>query len=295
MVSGYCQSKLDGKTTRTKFLVRGRSVFGLHSLSESYSSPFADKVTETPGEILNTPFVFLSELAPCNLRRCTYWYAVERIVIVTSLPQNVLMQIEDDTSLKDVENQESQDPSVPITRNNGDVTTLVYGSRSTILELSGHPILTDFGQIRLVEGCVNQDWWMPDLYRAQEVLLQLPCWGFPVDIWSIGVMTLELLEGKNLFDPIDHVHCQWEGLTDFVLLPNVNLLLTKRDDRELDIRSPNTRDLFRELCHDIPPGEEKDQVLRFIRKILTWDQEARATSNEIILDEWLTRPVEAVV
>lgn len=46
--------------------------------------PFADKVTETPGEILNTPFVFLSELAPCNLRRCTYWYAVERIVIVVT-------------------------------------------------------------------------------------------------------------------------------------------------------------------------------------------------------------------
>ncbi|EEH05718.1 protein kinase [Histoplasma capsulatum G186AR] len=124
------------------------------------------------------------------------------------LPQNVLMQIEDDTSLKDVEDQEFQDPSVPITRNNGDVTTIVYRSRPTMLELSGHPILTDFGQMRLVEGCVNQDWWMPDLYRAPEVLLQLP-WGFPVDIWSIGVMTLELLEGKNLFDPIDHVHCQY--------------------------------------------------------------------------------------
>lgn len=107
------------------------------------------------------------------------------------------MQIEDDTSLKDVENQESQDPSVPITRNNGDVTTLVYGSRSTILELSGHPILTDFGQIRLVEGCVNQDWWMPDLYRAQEVLLQLPCWGFPVDIWSIGVMVSSAWSGSS--------------------------------------------------------------------------------------------------
>ncbi|EGC49442.1 protein kinase [Histoplasma capsulatum var. duboisii H88] len=109
------------------------------------------------------------------------------VVHTDILPQNVLMQIEDDTSLKDVEDQESQDPSVPITRNNGDVTTIVYRSRPTMLELSGHPILTDFGQMRLVEGCVNQDWWMPDLYRAPEVLLQLP-WGFPVDIWSIGVM-----------------------------------------------------------------------------------------------------------
>ncbi|KAF9248005.1 hypothetical protein DTO013E5_5034 [Penicillium roqueforti] len=39
----------------------------------------------------------------------------------------------------------------------------------------------------------------------------------------------------------------------------------------------------------IPPGEEKYQFLRFIRKILTWDQEVRATANEIIPDEWLMR------
>jgi hypothetical protein len=41
----------------------------------------------------------------------------------------------------------------------------------------------------------------------------------------------------------------------------------------------------------IPPGEEKDQFLRFIRKVLTWDPEVRATSNEIIPDEWLMRPI----
>ena len=102
-------------------------------------------------------------------------------------PQNVLMEIEDDTSLKDVEDQESLSPSIPIIGDNGAGPTTVYRSRPTMLELSGHPILTDFGQMRLVEGSVNQDWWMSDLYRAPEVLLKLP-WGFPVDIWSIGVM-----------------------------------------------------------------------------------------------------------
>lgn len=56
-----------------------------------------------------------------------------------------------------------------------------------MLELSGHPILIDFGQMRLVQDRMNQDWWMSDLYRAPEVLLQLP-WGYSVDLWSIGVM-----------------------------------------------------------------------------------------------------------
>ena len=32
--------------------------------------------------------------------------------------------------------------------------------------------------------------------------------------------------------------------------------------------------------------------LRFIRKILTWDPEVRATSNELIQDEWLMSPVD---
>lgn len=66
---------------------------------------------------------------------------------------------------------------------------------------------------------------MPDLYRAPEMLLGLP-WSFPVDVWSIGVMvcyfsphlicqglindqTLELLEGRNLFDPIDRTNDQY--------------------------------------------------------------------------------------
>ena len=39
-------------------------------------------------------------------------------------------------------------------------------------------------------------------------------------------------------------------------------------------------------------GEERDMFLRFIRKILTWDPEVRATSNELIQDEWLMSPVD---
>lgn len=98
------------------------------------------------------------------------------------------MEIDDHNSLQDVENQESQDPGVPITSTiDGDMPIVVYKSRPTTLAVSGHPFLTGYGQMRLVEGCVNQEWWISDLYRAPEVLPHLP-WGFPVDIWSIGVM-----------------------------------------------------------------------------------------------------------
>lgn len=99
-------------------------------------------------------------------------------------PQNILMQLENDSSLMEIEDQESRDPSVPIITTHG---ATVYRSRQTKVELSGLPILADFGQMRLAEGQTNQDWWMSDLYRAPEVLLGLP-WEYPVDVWSIGVM-----------------------------------------------------------------------------------------------------------
>lgn len=138
----------------------------------------------------------LGELASCDVWCYTYWYDFSMrvfhenypLIFITDItPQNVLTKIEDKISLKDVEEQGSQDPSIPVTTDG----VPVYRSRTTMLELSGVPILTDFGQMRLAEPG-NRDWWMPDLYRAPEVLLKLP-WGFPVDVWSVGVMVSDRL------------------------------------------------------------------------------------------------------
>jgi serine/threonine protein kinase len=53
---------------------------------------------------------------------------------------------------------------------------------------------------------------------------------------------------------------------------------------------PIPKTSFEDFVTTIPPGEEKDQFLRFIRKILTWDPEVRANSYELIQDEWMMRP-----
>ncbi|KAL3483784.1 hypothetical protein BJX62DRAFT_230734 [Aspergillus germanicus] len=158
---------------------------------------------------------------------------------------NVLTELGDDSSLEYIEEQESVNPSIPVT---GNSNTPVYPSRTPLLELSGITMLTDFGQAREVEG----------------VLLQQP-WSYPVDLWSVGVMTLELLEGKNLFDPIDRIHGQY--VLPLVLAQYIGTFVTT-----------------------IPPGQEKDIFLKFIRNLLTWDPETRASANGIIPDEWLMRP-----
>lgn len=59
-------------------------------------------------------------------------------------------------------------------------------------------------------------------------------------------------------------------------------------------RTPLPQTSFEDFVNTIP-GEEKDMFLRFIRNILIWDPEARATTDEIIKDEWLMRPVDEMV
>ncbi|PIG83706.1 hypothetical protein AARAC_011782 [Aspergillus arachidicola] len=118
-------------------------------------------------------------------------------------------------------------------------------------------------------------------------------------------MTLELLEGKNLFDPVDCVHGQYVlplALAQYIgylgpppleIIQKSPLFQTYFDSKGNWIsESPIPKSSLEELVTTIPPGEEKDQFLRFIRKILTWDPEKRVTSIEVVPDEWLTRPVE---
>ncbi|TPX22045.1 hypothetical protein DIZ76_016012 [Coccidioides immitis] len=227
------------------------------------------------------------------------WFHSTCGVIHTDIsPQNVLMQLEDDSSLKDIEDQESRDPSIPIITTNG--AAPVYRSRETKLELSGLPVLADFGPMRLAEGQTNKDWWMSDLYRAPEVLLGLP-WEYPVDVRSIGVMTLELMEGKNLFNPIDNnqyvlplalaQYIGYLGPPPLEMIRKSPLFSTYFDEQgNWASEPPIPKTSFEDFVTTIPPGEEKDQFLRFIRKILIWDPKMRANSYELIQDEWMMRP-----
>ncbi|OQD95933.1 hypothetical protein PENSOL_c018G11192 [Penicillium solitum] len=226
------------------------------------------------------------------------WFHSTCGVIHTDIsPQNALMQLEDDNSLQEIEDQESRDPSVPIITTHG--ATPVYRSRQTKVQLSGLPVLADFGQMRLAEGQTNQNWWMSDLYRAPEVLLGL-LGEYPVDVWSIGVM---LMKGKNLFDPIDRVdnkyvlplalaqYIRYLGPPPLEMIRKSPLFATYFDEQgNWASEPPIPQTSFEESIATIPPGEEKVQFLRFIRKILTWDPEVTANSYELIQDEWMMKP-----
>lgn len=113
-------------------------------------------------------------------RRCQ-----QMLIVVEITPQNVLAESASDKCFEAIAEAERANPSVPVMDNEHPV----YKSRGepqSLLELSGQPILTDFGSSRMADP-QNRGWWMPDTYRAPEVLLGLP-WGIEVDTWAIGIM-----------------------------------------------------------------------------------------------------------
>ena len=101
------------------------------------------------------------------------------------------MQSDDDTIFQRAEEEELSNPSVPFMIDTQFHTHPIYPSRGrplNLAEASGGSVLADFGSARLLKAAdTTEGWWMPDTYRAPEILMGLP-WGHPVDIWSIGIM-----------------------------------------------------------------------------------------------------------
>lgn len=111
----------------------------------------------------------------------------------------MLVSLQNDSIPQRIEGEEAQNPGVSTTVN-GYAAYPSRGQPTSVLDLSDDAILTDFGSARLVDAG-NKDWWMPDTYRAPEVLLGLP-WDHEVDLWSIGVMVRKSLPRVKIDDTI---------------------------------------------------------------------------------------------
>ncbi|KIW62711.1 hypothetical protein PV04_10855 [Phialophora macrospora] len=209
--------------------------------------------------------------------------------------QNVLIAVGEPTILQDVEDKERQDPTVPIVHNG----LRIYKSRDPGFQPHGVPVLIDFGNMRMA-GPANQTGLLSGDYRAPEALLKLP-WGAPVDIWSLGVMTLELLEGRKLFDPVDGrgqyqlpialaQYIAYLGPPPLAMIrqsPLFRIFFDQNGNWISDI--PIVRTSFEEFVTVIDPGDEKDCLMQLIRELLTWQPETRLTAEQLIYAKWLVK------
>ncbi|KAF2768022.1 kinase-like protein [Teratosphaeria nubilosa] len=212
--------------------------------------------------------------------------------------QNVLTQAANDVQFAAMEREEALDPSVPV-MDNGYPVYRSRGQPRNILDLTGVAYLTDFGSAQLASS-THQDWWMPDTYRAPEVLMGVP-WGFQVDVWLIGIMALELLEGRNFFDTIDKAHKQYVlpvAIAQYisVLGPPPLWMIQESESPSVPTffdnegrwisEAPIPKFSLENWVTALPAGEDEDKFIKFMRRILVWDSMQRGTSSELFLDEW---------
>ncbi|KAI9755877.1 MAG: hypothetical protein M4579_004090 [Chaenotheca gracillima] len=166
----------------------------------------------------------------------------------------------------------------------------------------GRPILCDFSLARngQVEHCHDIQ---PDPYRAPEVILEMP-WGYAVDIWNVGVMVWDMFQNRRMFDGLDPETGKYGNrfhLASIVGLlgpPPIEFLQRSEcssvyfDDRGNwkclnPILSVSWEDSERNL-----EVSNKKGFLDFVRKMVRWTPESRASPSELLEDPWLLGDVE---
>ncbi|KAF7186687.1 Serine/threonine-protein kinase SRPK [Pseudocercospora fuligena] len=216
----------------------------------------------------------------------------EAKVIHTDLqPSNLLLGVLDQTVFAKYEQQQIHDP-VP-RKELPDRT--IYTSRSVPLT-KGRPAISDLSEARFGDA-EHSDLIMPNVYRAPEVILDVP-WSYPVDRWAFAMVIWDLFEPNRLFNPKDEVgnYSEEHHLASMVALlgpPPLELLqMSKRSQKywnedgtwkgKVSIPDDSLESLEKRL-----DGEEKETFLRFIKKMLQWHPKDRCDWEDILMDEWL--------
>eukprot|EP00002_Diphylleia_rotans_P009737 TRINITY_DN20086_c0_g1_i1.p1 TRINITY_DN20086_c0_g1~~TRINITY_DN20086_c0_g1_i1.p1 ORF type:complete len:517 (-),score=86.53 TRINITY_DN20086_c0_g1_i1:91-1641(-) len=171
-------------------------------------------------------------------------------------------------------------------------------------------------RIKIIDfGCSSYDDFKPYLYiqsryyRSPEVLLGLK-YSFPIDIWSLGCVLVELHTGNPLFVGKNERETMWSIVQLLGLPPQSMIYLSRRAthyfDRGTDMKwrlsskanvSEKTRSLeslileIRPFIHGCPTGldSEYEEFLDFVRALLVFDPEKRLTSAAALAHPFLVR------
>ncbi|KAJ5587279.1 serine/threonine protein kinase [Penicillium hispanicum] len=213
--------------------------------------------------------------------------------IIDIQEKNIMLRVEDESILVDFEEAEKSTPSPR--KMIGD--RVIYSSRKLgIPKIHGRPILSDFGEARFASS-VGPHWEdiQPLIYRAPEVLLQMP-WDQKIDIWNLGV--LDLFEEGHLFYTRDSNKndSDCHHLTEIIALLRLppNEMLRKSEYTSKFFNSDgNWRgatgipSISLEKLEGNLQGASQELFLCFMRKMLRWRPEARASARELLSDPWL--------
>ncbi|KAI9666607.1 MAG: hypothetical protein M1821_004543 [Bathelium mastoideum] len=228
----------------------------------------------------------------CILTGLQYLHTEVRVIHTDLQPSNMLLGIHDESVLAKFEQYETDNPCP---RKELDDRT-IYLSRPMPLT-KGEPSITDLSEARFGDS-KHTDRIMPNVYRAPEIILGLP-WSYPVDIWGFGMVLWDLFQPKRLFRPKDSEgrYSEAHHLAEMISVmgpPPLSFLRQcgEKADKywEKDGTWKNLApipDTSLERMDQRLEGEEKQQFIAFMRKILQWSPEDRQDSEAVYWDEWL--------
>ncbi|KAK2752471.1 hypothetical protein FQN54_008133 [Arachnomyces sp. PD_36] len=214
-------------------------------------------------------------------------------------PNNILLGIEDDSILAQMERDELETPGP---RKQISQDRFIYLSRSMPLT-RGEPLLSDMGEARLsTQGSSmgkHTGLIMPTIYRAPEVMLGLE-WDSKVDIWALGQTIWTIFERGHLFDNVnpggelDHSRRFAEMISLMGPPPSTFLKQSDESHKYWD-ENGNWKNSYPIPEQSLESrevqltGPSQELFLRFMRKMLQWDPEDRASAQQLLFeDEWVS-------
>ncbi|KAE8408655.1 protein kinase [Aspergillus pseudonomiae] len=218
-----------------------------------------------------------------------------KIVHTDIQENNVMLSVEDESILVAFEESEKSSPSPR--KIDGD--RVIYSSRDLgIPKVHGRPILADFGEA-CFSSRIEKQWEdvQPLVYRAPEVVLRMP-WDSKIDIWNIGVLAWGLFEKRSLF----HARDSNGNISDSHHLARMIAVMGAPPKETLQ-KSEYANDFFDSDGNwkgnaEIPSisletlegnlrHTQQTSFLCFMRKMLQWKPEDRASAKELLADPWL--------
>nr|OQO20388.1 hypothetical protein B0A51_13272 [Rachicladosporium sp. CCFEE 5018] len=223
-------------------------------------------------------------------------HPAQRPVQIDLQASNILIRFLDDEIFRAFEEAELKDPS---TRKIDGDRIIYQTSKLDRPKQVGFPVLCDFGEARYGQATYTDDV-QPYQYRAPEVILDMP-WSHEIDIWNVGVLSWDLFEGRHLFTGSGPTgeqsnRCHLAEIQAVLGQPPVDFIRRSEASWEYYNAVGTWKALIPipdrtlESSETWLEEENRARFLSFIRRMLCWLPEERATAGQLLEDPWLKEP-----
>ncbi|KAJ5130508.1 uncharacterized protein N7515_006547 [Penicillium bovifimosum] len=233
------------------------------------------------------------------LQAIDYLHTECHIIHTDLKPDNIMIRLEDRGLLSQDALDEFENPLPQKHCNDGRIIYLSRKGYGRLKDIIGLIEVIDFDLA--VQGDIPQDGCIQaEVYRAPEVILDKG-YTYSADIWSLGVMLWDFLEGRTLFEAVDpRIIEDYDGETHLAYITSLlgpapkdfvgqgkrtSMFYTAAGILKREDLVPSSFNFESTLSKF--DGEEKRMFINFVKRMIKWRPEERSTAKELLQDPWL--------